>query len=73
MKAKNQVFVEVQAALLNSDCDPADACAQALCAFYMFAATEQDGTMLAALLKRALGVVDLRSSLRKRLEEAELL
>ena len=73
-KKKNLiVFYEVQAALLNSECDPADACAQALVAFYMFAATEWEGSTLAALLKRGLGVIDLRPTLRAKLEEARLL
>jgi len=42
MSAKD-VFVEAQAALLNSECDPVEASAQALCALCWFVATEVDG------------------------------
>jgi hypothetical protein len=50
----NTVFQEVQAALLNSECDPFEAGQQGLCALYSFVATELEGSPLAQALDRAL-------------------
>lgn len=50
----NRVFVEVQAALLNSECDPFEAGKQALCALYTFVSTELEGSDLAAVVADAL-------------------
>lgn len=50
----NSVFQEVQAALLNSECDPFEAGKQGLCALYSFVGTELEGSPLAAALERAL-------------------
>jgi hypothetical protein len=50
----NTVFMEVQAALLNSDCDPNEAGMQGLCALYTFVATELDGSSLADALAETL-------------------
>lgn len=52
--SENTVFQEVQAALLNSECDPHDAGRQGLCALYSFVATETEGSPLAVALERAL-------------------
>lgn len=48
------VFAEVQAALLNSDCDPHEAGAQGLAALYLFIATELDGSPMAQVIGEAL-------------------
>lgn len=50
----NSVFQEVQAALLNSQCDPNEAGKQGLCALYSFVATETEGSWLHDALTRAL-------------------
>lgn len=50
----NTVFQEVQAALLNSECDPYEAGRQGLCALYSFVGTELDGSPLAKALERVL-------------------
>lgn len=50
----NTVFQEVQAALLNSDCDPVEAGVQGLCALHSFVATELEGSPLAVALTEAL-------------------
>jgi hypothetical protein len=50
----NTVFQEVQAALLNSECDPYEAGKQGLCALYSFVGTELAGSPLAQALERAL-------------------
>ena len=50
----NTVFQEVQAALLNSECDPFEAGKQGLCALYSFVGTELEGSSLAVALERAL-------------------
>jgi hypothetical protein len=55
----NTVFQEVQAALLNSECDPNEAGKQGLCALYSFVATELEGTKLHKALERALSDVRL--------------
>jgi hypothetical protein len=52
--ADNTVFQEVQAALLNSECDPFEAGEQGLCALYSFVGTELQGSPLSAALERAL-------------------
>lgn len=57
--ADNSVFQEVQAALLNSECDPHEAGAQALCALYSFVATELEDSRMHIALTLALN--DLRS------------
>lgn len=51
---ENQVFDEVQAALLNSECDPHEAGMQGMCALYTFVATELEGSPLAVALSDAL-------------------
>jgi hypothetical protein len=74
MSKDNAVFDEVQAALLNSDCDPNEAGIQGLCALYSFVATELDGSTLALAVADALAKVhahrrlptDLRKDLRNR-------
>lgn len=74
MSNDNPVFMEVQAALLNSDCDPLEAGVQGLCALYSFVATELDGSELALAVADALKKVrahrrlpsDLRKDLRER-------
>lgn len=53
-KKDNTVFIGVQAALLNSDCDPVEAGIQGLCALYTFVATELVGSPLAEALADAL-------------------
>lgn len=55
----NTVFQEVQAALLNSECDPNEAGKQGLCALYSFVATELEGSTLHKALGRALSEVRL--------------
>jgi len=50
----NSVFQEVQAALLNSECDPHEAGKQGMCALYSFVATETEGSPLAVALERAM-------------------
>lgn len=50
----NTVFQEVQAALLNSECDPNEAGKQGLCALYSFVATELEDTGLHKALEQAL-------------------
>lgn len=52
--ADNTVFQEVQAALLNSECDPFEAGTQGLCALYSFVGTELEGSPIAVALERAL-------------------
>lgn len=52
--ADNTVFQEVQAALLNSECDPFEAGTQGLCALYSFVGTELEGSPLAHALERVL-------------------
>lgn len=52
--ADNSVFQEVQAALLNSECDPFEAGKQGLCALYSFVGTELEGSPIAVALERAL-------------------
>lgn len=52
--ADNTVFQEVQAALLNSECDPNEAGKQGMCALYSFVATETEGSPLAVALERAM-------------------
>jgi hypothetical protein len=71
------VFTEVQAALLNSDCDPNDAGMQGLCALYTFVSTELEGSPLAGVVADALAKVwglraaaylprEMRAEFRKR-------
>lgn len=54
MASDQTVFQEVQAALLDSECDPHEAGKQGLCALYSFVATELEGSPLAVALERAL-------------------
>lgn len=54
MASDNSVFQEVQAALLNSECDPHEAGKQGLCALYSFVGTELEGSPLAVALERTL-------------------
>jgi hypothetical protein len=55
--ADNPVFNEVQAVLLNSDCDPYEAGVQGLCALFAFVGTELTGSKLAAAVEEALETV----------------
>ena len=74
MSNKYSVFDEVQAALLNSDCDPNEAGLMGLCALYSFVATELDGSALALAVADAMVKVhgekrlsvELRKDLRQR-------
>lgn len=55
----NTVFQEVQAALLNSECDPNEAGKQGLCALYSFVATELENSALHKVLVHALSALRL--------------
>jgi hypothetical protein len=78
----HSVFTEVQAALLNSDCDPNDAGLQGLCALYTFTSTELEDSELAEAVAQALVKVwvaraaaclprEMRRELRARVLKAE--
>lgn len=51
--AGDPVFNEVQAALLNSDCDPNEAAIKGLLALYTFVGTELEGSTIAAAVEEA--------------------
>jgi hypothetical protein len=51
--AGDPVFNEVQAALLNSECDPNEAAIKGLLALYTFVGTELEGSKIAAAVEEA--------------------
>jgi hypothetical protein len=59
----NSVFIEVQAALLNSECDPHEASNQGLCALYLFVSTELESSPLADALARVIAKMGLKNRL----------
>lgn len=51
--AGDPVFTEVQAALLNSECDPNEAALHGLLALYTFVGTELAGSTIASVVEEA--------------------